>query len=50
MIASAATNYKVDVVFVGVAIFMGLSLVLTMLVKNIETRLSRWRPEEIKTF
>ena len=50
MIASAATNYKVDVVFVGVAIFMGLSLILTMLVKNIETRLSRWRPEEIKTF
>ena len=50
MIASAASNYKVDVVFVGVAIFMGLSLILTMLVKNIETRLSRWRPEEIKTF
>jgi NitT/TauT family transport system permease protein len=50
MIASAATNYKVDVVFVGVAIFMGLSLVLTMLVKRIETNLSRWRPEEIKTF
>ena len=50
MIASAATNYKVDVVFVGVAIFMGLSLALTMLVKKLESHLSRWRPEEIKTF
>ena len=50
MIASAATNYKVDVVFVGVAIFMGLSLILTLSVKKIETNLNRWRPEEIKTF
>jgi NitT/TauT family transport system permease protein len=50
MIASAATNYKVDVVFVGVAIFMGLSLVLTLWVKNLETRLSRWRPEDTKAF
>jgi NitT/TauT family transport system permease protein len=50
MIASAATNYKVDVVFVGVAIFMGLSLALTLWVKKLETHLSRWRPEETKTF
>jgi ABC-type nitrate/sulfonate/bicarbonate transport system permease component len=50
MIASAATNYKVDVVFVGVAIFMGLSLALTLWVKKMESHLSRWRPEEIKTF
>lgn len=50
MIASAATNYKVDVVFVGVTIFMGLSLVLTLSVKKIESNLSRWRPEETKTF
>ncbi|HWO42593.1 MAG TPA: ABC transporter permease [Candidatus Eisenbacteria bacterium] len=50
MIASAATNYKVDVVFVGVAIFMGLSLILTFSVKRVETKLSRWRPEETKTF
>ncbi|HEU4342774.1 MAG TPA: ABC transporter permease [Candidatus Binatia bacterium] len=50
MIATAATNYKVDVVFVGVAIFMGLSLVLTMAVKKIESNLARWRPEEAKTF
>ena len=50
MIASAATNYKVDVVFVGVAIFMGLSLILTLSVKKIETNLNRWRPEAVKTF
>ena len=50
MIANAATNYKVDVVFVGVAIFMGLSLILTLPVKKIESKLTRWRPEEAKTF
>jgi ABC-type nitrate/sulfonate/bicarbonate transport system permease component len=50
MIAGAATNYKVDVVFVGVTIFMGLSLVLTHLVKRLESRLSRWRVDEVKTF
>lgn len=50
MIASAATNYKVDVVFVGVAIFMGLSLILTLSVKKIESSLTRWRPETAKTF
>lgn len=50
MIASAATNYKVDVVFVGVAIFMGLSLILTLSVKKVESHLTRWRPEEAKTF
>ncbi|HEY7317076.1 MAG TPA: ABC transporter permease [Candidatus Binatia bacterium] len=50
MIATAATNYKVDVVFVGVAIFMALSLILTMAVKKIESNLARWRPEGAKTF
>lgn len=50
MIASAATNYKVDVVFVGVAIFMGLSLILTLSVKKLESNLTRWRPEQAKTF
>ena len=50
MIASAASNYKVDVVFVGVTIFMGLSLILTMSVKGWESRLSRWRPETPKSF
>ena len=50
MIASAATNYKVDVVFVGVAIFMALSVILTLAVKHLESRLARWRPETAKTF
>jgi NitT/TauT family transport system permease protein len=50
MIASAATNYKVDVVFVGVAIFMALSVILTLAVKQLESRLARWRPETAKTF
>jgi NitT/TauT family transport system permease protein len=50
MIASAATNYKVDVVFVGVAIFMTLSVILTWAVKRLEARLAGWRPETAKTF
>lgn len=50
MIASAASNYKVDVVFVGVAIFMGLSVILTLAVKQLESRLASWRPETAKTF
>jgi NitT/TauT family transport system permease protein len=50
MIASAATNYKVDVVFVGVGIFMAFSLILTLAVKRLESRLASWRPEAAKTF
>lgn len=50
MIASAATNYKVDVVFVGVAIFMALSVILTLAVKQLESRLASWRPEAAKSF
>jgi hypothetical protein len=50
MIASAATNYKVDVVFVGVAIFMALSVILTFSVKALESRLASCRPETAKTF
>jgi ABC-type nitrate/sulfonate/bicarbonate transport system permease component len=50
MIASAATNYKVDVVFVGVAIFMALSVILTLAVKRLESRLASWRPETATTF
>jgi ABC-type nitrate/sulfonate/bicarbonate transport system permease component len=47
MIASAATNYKVDVVF---AIFMALSVILTLAVKQLESHLASWRPETAKTF
>ena len=50
MIASAATNYKIDVVFVGVFIFMALSVVLTFAVKQLESRLASWRPEAAKSF
>ncbi len=50
MIAAAATNYKVDVVFVGVAIFMALSVSLTLAVKNVESRLAVWRPETTNNF
>jgi len=38
------------VVFAGVAIFMGLSLILTLSVKKLENSLARWRPETAKTF
>ena len=50
MIARAATAYQVDVVFVGMAIFMGISLIFTFAIKKLESNLSRWRPEQVKTF
>jgi NitT/TauT family transport system permease protein len=50
MMAKAASAYQVDVVFVGVAIFTGMSLVFTLTVKKLEANLSRWRPEAVKTF
>ncbi len=50
MIASAVTNYKVDVVFVSVTIFIALSVILTLAVKRRESRLASWRPETAKTF
>lgn len=50
MIASAASGYRADVMFVGVLILTALSLVLTFSVKAVEGRLTRWRPEAAKTF
>ncbi len=50
LIASAASNYAVDVMFAGVLVFMALSLLLTLLVQALEARLTRWRPEPAKTF
>jgi ABC-type nitrate/sulfonate/bicarbonate transport system permease component len=41
----AASSYHVDVVFAGVIVFAALSLAMTSLVKMIENRLSRWRPQ-----
>jgi len=43
----AASGFKVDVVFAGLIVFAGLSLVMTGLVKLVEDRMSRWRPEHI---
>src|ERR1700752_2985053 len=43
----AASSFKVDVVFAGLIVFAALSLVMTGLVKLLEDRLSRWRPEHI---
>ena len=50
IMAAAAGNYQVDIVFAGLILFMGISLVMTMSVKRLESRLSRWRPEQAKTF
>lgn len=50
MMAIAASAFQVDVVFVGVAIFMGISLIFTLTVKKIESNLTRWRPETAKNF
>jgi NitT/TauT family transport system permease protein len=41
----AASSFKVDVVFAGLIVFAGLSLLMTGLVKLVEDRMTRWRPE-----
>jgi ABC-type nitrate/sulfonate/bicarbonate transport system permease component len=43
----AASQFKVDVVFAGLVVFAALSLVMTGLVKLLEDRMSRWRPEHV---
>ena len=43
----AASGFRVDVVFAGLIVFAGLSLLMTGLVKLLEDRMSRWRPEHI---
>src|SRR5579884_2582662 len=43
----AASAFQVDVVFAGLIIFAGLSLVMTGVVKVVEDRLSRWRPAHV---
>lgn len=50
MMVNASGKYQVDVVFAGLLIFMALSLIMTTIVKLLETRLSRWRPQKVKTF
>ena len=43
----AASGFQVDVVFAGLIVFAGLSLLMTGLVKLLEDRMSRWRPQHI---
>jgi len=41
----AASSYHVDVVFAGLIVFAALSLAMTAMVKLVEDRLQRWRPQ-----
>ena len=41
----AASEFKVDIVFAGLIVFAALSLIITGLVKLLEDRLTRWRPQ-----
>ncbi len=50
MMVIAAQSYSIDVLFAVLIIFMAISLVMTSGVKQMENRLSRWRPEKVKTF
>jgi NitT/TauT family transport system permease protein len=45
VMVQAASQYHVDVVFAGIIVFTVLSLAMTGLVKMLENRLSRWRPQ-----
>ena len=44
----AASSFNVDVVFAGLIVFAGLSLIMTGLVKVLEDRMSRWRPQHVE--
>ena len=50
LMVNAAQQYRVDVVFAGLIVFMVISLVMTGAVRAIEGRFSRWRPPKVKTF
>jgi NitT/TauT family transport system permease protein len=47
MMVQAAGRYQVGVVFAGLIVFAALSLAMTALVKMLENRLSRWRPQPL---
>jgi NitT/TauT family transport system permease protein len=47
MMVQAAGRYEVSLVFAGVIVFAALSLAMTSIVKLIENRLSRWRPQQL---
>ena len=46
MMVQAASQYKVNIVFAGMIVFMVLSLAMTSVVKFLESRLGRWRPQQ----
>ena len=50
VMVDAAGKFHVDVVFAGLIIFMTLSLIMTGIVKAVENKFSRWRPQLVKTF
>ena len=50
VMVDAAGKFHVDVVFAGLIVFMTLSLIMTGIVKAIENKFSRWRPQLVKTF
>jgi ABC-type nitrate/sulfonate/bicarbonate transport system permease component len=43
----AASGFQVNVVFAGLIVFAGLSLLMTGLVRLLEERMSRWRPQHV---
>jgi len=45
LMVRAASSFNVDVVFAGLTIFAALSLIMTGLVKLVEERMNRWRPQ-----
>ena len=50
MMVHAAQSYAIDILFAVLIIFMVISLFMTGLVKQMENRLSRWRPAKVKSF
>lgn len=49
LMVRAASSFNVDVVFAGLIIFAVLSLIMTGLVKLVEERMNRWRPQRAAT-
>ncbi|HEY3916801.1 MAG TPA: ABC transporter permease [Stellaceae bacterium] len=47
MMVQAASQYKVNIVFAGMLVFMALSLTMTSLIKALENHLDRWRPQRL---
>ena len=50
LMVDAAGKFQVDIVFAGLILFMSMSLIMTSCVKVLENRLTRWRPQTVKTF